>query len=389
MMTGFPPPPDQQVTLANWRTTPFNRWSFHHVREILPTADIPHDPQAIRPLPPGAPLAFPALDHQGTALDQDGFHAITETDGLVVLHRGQLIHESYRNGMGPYDPHICMSVSKSLLALLAGVLADRGALDPGADCTAYIPELGRTAFAGATLRQLLDMRTGITFPENYQATGGVYIAYRRATGWNPVEPDQDPSDLRAFLLTLTERDGPHGGAFDYKSPCSDLLGWVIERATGQRFADLFADLIWKPLGAECPACITVDRLGAPRVAGGICMTTRDLARVGDMVARDGGGVVPASWIRDIETAGDPAAWDAGTFAADFPGEAMHYRSKWYVLRDRGPILMCLGIHGQNLLADRSSGLVLARTSSGASPLDLAGDLMTIRLFAAIRDGLEE
>ena len=114
MMTNFPPRPEEQVTLANWRTSPFNRWAFHHVREIVPSADIPHSPEAIRPLDAGSALAFPEIEHQGRGLDLDGFHAATETDALVILKDGRLIHESYRNGMGPLDPHICMSVSKSM-----------------------------------------------------------------------------------------------------------------------------------------------------------------------------------------------------------------------------------------------------------------------------------
>ena len=51
LMQGFPPAPDQQVTLANWRTSPFNRWAFHHVREIVPSADIPCDPAGAADFP--------------------------------------------------------------------------------------------------------------------------------------------------------------------------------------------------------------------------------------------------------------------------------------------------------------------------------------------------
>jgi CubicO group peptidase (beta-lactamase class C family) len=159
---------------------------------------------------------------------------------------------------------------------------------------------------------------------------------------------------------------------------------VIERATGTRYADVTSEFIWRPLGAERPAYITVDRLGAPRTAGGICTTTRDLARVGQMIVENGRGILPAGWIEDIASNGDPNAWAAGDFAADYPGIPMHYRSQWYVLRDRGPILMALGIHGQNLMIDRESELVLARHSSVAAPLDASGERMTLALFEAIR-----
>ena len=384
MMRAFPPAPEDQVTLANWRTSPFNRWAFHHVREIVPSAEIRNDPSRVRDLPTGAPLAMPSIESEGETLTFEDFCQKTDTDGMVVLHQGRVIHESYRNGMDPHAPHILMSVSKSMLGLLAGILADKGILDLDAEATTYVPELETTAFKGATVRHLLDMRTGVAFDEDYLATEGPIIEYRKSTNWNPLGPGESETDLRSFFQTLTESHGPHGGKFDYISPCTDLLGWMIERASGRRYADVFSEFLWRPLGAETPAYITVDRLGAPRCAGGLCVTTRDLARVGQMVAEGGWGIVPDAWIDDIAQNGDPAAWDASTFAPEFPDIPMHYRSKWYVLREQGPILMCLGIHGQNLLIERESGLVLAKHASAPTPLDTSGERLTLRLFDKIR-----
>jgi len=135
---------------------------------------------------------------------------------------------------------------------------------------------------------------------------------------------------------------------------------VIERATGQRFADLMSRYIWKPMGAQHSAYITVDRLGAPRCAGGICVTARDLARLGQVVA-DGGAwegtqIIPAAWIDDIVQNGSVDAWDAGVFAPFFPGRRMHYRNKWYVDLGGAPLLFALGIHGQYLFVDRRNQL---------------------------------
>ena len=385
MMHAFPPAPADQVTLANWRTSPFNRWAFHHVREIVPSAEIRNDPSALRDLPSGTPLAMPSIDSDAGTLDFEAFCQATDTDGMVVLHKGQVIHESYRNGMDAAAPHILMSVSKSMLGLLAGILAERGILDLEAEATSYVPELETTAFKGATVRHLLDMRTGVKFDEDYLATEGPIVAYRKSTNWNPVEPGESETDLRSFFQTLTESHGPHGGKFDYISPCTDLLGWVIERASGRRYGDVLSEFFWQPLGAETPAYITVDRLGAPRSAGGMCVTTRDLARVGQMVADGGWGIVPESWIEDLAQNGDPAAWDASTFAPEFPGLSMHYRAKWYVFREPDPILMCLGIHGQNLLIDRANELVLAKHASAPTPLDTSGERLVLKLFDAVRE----
>lgn len=388
-MDGFPTRPETQVTLANWRAAPFNSWAFHHVREILPTADIPHDPANVRELPTRR-ISFDGLrvaQPDGKALTLDEALAATSTDGLVVLHKGTMVLERYANGMTERSPHILMSVSKSMLGLVAGILARRGVFEMSRLVTNIIPELRATAWEGATLGQLLDMRTGVTFNEDYLATSGPMIAYRRAGGWNPVEPDAPASDLRSFFRDMREAEGPHGGRFSYVSPNTDLLGWIIERLLDKRYSDLVSELLWKPMGATESAYITVDRLGAPRTAGGMCATTRDLARVGQLLVEGGAyrgrQVVPPSWIDMIACDGDPEAWSAGNLASYYPGVPIHYRAKWYVERRSPPLLFCLGIHGQNLFVDRTNATVIAKFSSQAQPLDVERIALTRRLVAAL------
>ncbi len=393
LMVGFPPRPDGQVTLANWRTAPFNTWAFHHVRELIATADIANEPDDVSTLPvdrqPLERIAF--ADAQGARVALEQFLARSHTDGFVVLHEGRLIYERYFNGMTPRTPHILMSVSKSMLGLLAGTLVARGEIDLDWPVDRLVPEVTATAYRGATLRQLLDMRAGVAFDEDYLATSGPIIAYRKATNWNPLGPGEAPGDLRAFYATLQERARAHGGVFAYVSPNTDLLGWAIERATGRRYAELMSERLWKPMGAETSAYITVDRLGAPRCAGGMCTTTRDLARVGQLIVdggrRGGAEVLPEAWLDDIETAGDPQVWAAGNFVPYFPGADMHYRSKWYVDRHAPRLLFGLGVNGQNLFVDRARRLVIAKHSSQEMPLDAAQIDLVGRAVAAIRHEL--
>jgi CubicO group peptidase (beta-lactamase class C family) len=297
---------------------------------------------------------------------------------MAVVQRGRLVFEHYVSGMTPATPHILMSVSKSMLGLLFGELG----LDAERRVTDVLPELAPTAYAGATLRHLLDMRAGIAFDEDYLATSGPIVEYRKSTGWNPLGRGEEPSDLHSFYSVLTKADGHHGGRFHYVSPNTDLLGWLIERATGARFADLMSERLWKPIGAERSADITVDRFGAPRTAGGMCVTLRDLARVGQWMIEN-----PGHWLDDIERNGDRAAWDAGSFAAYFPGLPIRYRSQWYVLQGDSPLVFGLGIHGQNLFVDRANELVIAKLSSQALPLDAARIALTMETVAQIRKAL--
>src|SRR5688572_31859405 len=239
-----------QVTLANWRTAPFNRWAFHHVRELVPSADIPNDPAKIRP------FALHETDFKDVRIDPDsgeamgieGFLRETDTDSMAIVHRGRLVFERYANGMTDETPHILMSVSKSMLGLLVKELR----LDDTRLASDVVPEIKQTAYRGATIRHLLDMRAGIVWDENYLASSGPIVEYRKSTGWNPSD---GASDLHSFYQSLKD-SGPHGGPVHYVSPNSDLLGWIIERASGRRYAELMSEHVWKPIGAERSAYIT-------------------------------------------------------------------------------------------------------------------------------------
>jgi CubicO group peptidase (beta-lactamase class C family) len=273
-------------------------------------------------------------------------------------------------------PHILMSVSKSMLGVLAADLR----LDDDRPVTDFIPELARTAYRGATLRHLLDMRAGIVWEEDYLARSGPMVDYRKATGWSPLAPGEAPSDLKSFYRTLG--DGvAHGGAVHYVSPNSDLLGLIVERATGRRYAELMSERIWKKAGAERSAYITVDRLGAPRAAGGMCATLRDLARVGQWLLE-----YRAGFLAGLEQ-GDAQAWASGDMAKYYPGLPMRYRNQWYLLKTDPPLAFGMGIHGQNLFIDRANEIVIAKFSSQAAPLDMARIALTMRAVDELRKQL--
>lgn len=391
MMEGFPPSAETQVTLANWRNSPYSAWAFSHVREIIPSAEIPNDPRGVRA--PGT--ALEDLGHievdAGISLAQ--YLDATWTDGFVVLQDGAVIHEVYRNALRPMRQHILMSVSKSMLGMLAGILTHNGKLDLSAPVTLYVPEMRDTAWNKATVQNVLDMRVGIKFAEDYEATAGPIIEYRKSTGWNPQGPDEAPSDLRSFFSQLTEADGAHEGRFHYVSPNTDLAAWIIERATGTRYADLMSEYLWQPMGAGSPAYITVDRFGAPRAAGGMCVTLRDLARVGQLFV-DGGmagttQVIAPEWIEDTLTAGDPQAWKTGDFADYFPGSEMHYRNNWYVQCGDRPMIFCIGIHGQNLWVLPHERIVIAKMSSRPKPLDPEVSALNLKMVESLKRHLGE
>jgi|TARA_B110000093_G_scaffold155350_1_gene172214 hypothetical protein len=193
------------------------------------------------------------------------------------------------------------------------------------------------------------------------------------------------------MSTLTDTLQNHGGNFQYVSPNTDLLGWVFERATGIRYADLVSELLWKPLGAETSGYITVDRIGGARAAGGKCFSARDLARVGMMLAdggkREGHQVISEQWVNDIENNGDQEAWAQGNFYEVFNKRDMKYRSKWYVQQTDAPLIHAWGIHGQFIFVDRSKELSISWFSSQTLPVDQIAMERTFSVVEKIREAL--
>ncbi len=387
LMQASPADTANQVTLANWRLAPFNRWAFSHVSEIIPSAIIAHDPASVRLLEQ-APADLMALAYK-TADGQSGTIASmvgdTFTDGFLVLHQGKIATEYYAGALAANRPHIIFSVSKSVTGTLAGLLVANGQLDPDALVADYLPETKGSAYGDATVRHVLDMTVAIDFKEDYLDPKGDFMRYRRASGWNPLDDLSDMPDLRGFLATTKRAGTDHGHTFHYVSPNSDLLGWLLERAAGRKLADLLSDGIWQHIGAEMPAYVTVDRLGAARTAGGMSAALRDLGRFGEMMRNhgtvSGKQIVPRNWVDDILANGDAGAWARGDMAQFIPGGK--YRSKWYIVDEKRGSFCAVGIHGQWIFIDRKADTVVVKVSSQPLPVDEGMDRHILAGLCAI------
>jgi CubicO group peptidase (beta-lactamase class C family) len=373
------------VTLANWRQPPFNQWGFRNVRELLPTANIARsDTPTVLPLARRHLEAIAFDDRKSEKTTVADALRTSHTDGFLVLHRGQIVSEWYAHGLTPSTQHLIFSVSKSVAGTVAGILADQSKLDPDAPVTAYLPELKESVYGTCIVRHLLDMSVGIHFDEDYDATEGDVVNYRRSSGWDLLPPGLSPIHQREYLRTLRPDGTPHGHTFHYVSPNTDVLGWVFERACGMSYASIVAKYLWGPLGAESDAYITLDSQGAARVAGGICATLRDLARFGEMMRNDGISngkqVVPTWWIDDIRNNGNADAWSRGKFVMIFPNG--NYRNKWYTLDRSRTVFAAIGIHGQWIYIDPAAETVIVRVSSQPLPMDLDFDRMWMRGYDA-------
>jgi len=389
LMQGFPPPEDARVTLANWQDPPYNRWSFSHMRELVPTQRISRGPRPVTPLPATPlPLGEIALDRvDGTEAIVDEVLDDTYTDAVVVVHGGRVVLERYAGETAPDTPHLLMSISKSVVGCVAGNLVEGGLLSPAHLVTDHVPELEKGGYRGASLRDVLDMRSGVEFSEDYTDLDADVRVMEEAMGWRPASHRQVPTSMYAYLTTLGGA-GEHGGVFDYRSCETDVLGWVCERATKTRMADLVGELVWSPIGAEHDAEITCDGVGTAIHDGGMCATARDLARFGMMLLAGGEvagrRVVPATWLRESWTV-SPDIRDA--FARSASGPYLPggwYRNKfWFVPRQPGDVLLCLGIYGQMLYVSPGTGTVAAKLSSWPDAQSPAMLHDTLRAFDAV------
>ena len=381
-MIGFPPALDDRWSLANWQNAPHNRWAFQHLREVVPTARVGRGSTVAQPFPVASPL-----DEQQVVWRFDGSSgtvadvlADTFTDGFLVLHDGKLVTEHYPSGMSPDRTHVMMSVSKSVVGCVVGMLAGSGALDVTAAVDYYIPELALAGYRGATIQDVLDMRSGISFSEEYLKPDAEVRLLEQVIGWAPREQLVLPTSMYEYLATL-QASRPHGTAFEYRSCETDILGWVCERASGIRMPELLSTLIWSRIGAEQDMDAAVDPAGAVFHDGGLAATLRDLGRFGQMLL-DGGAVggeqvVPAGWIADSLAGGADSRekFAASGNATWLPGGA--YRNQFWLPGNGREVLLCLGIHGQMIWIEPARRLVVVKLSSWPLPQDVAKLLDTI------------
>ncbi|WP_205873877.1 serine hydrolase domain-containing protein [Mycobacterium camsae] len=380
------------ISLDNWLSAPYAKWSFQHVEDFVPTAVISRRSGPVAALPAtGAALAdIPVASTGGAVTTVGAVMAATATDGWAVACRGSMMTEEYLDGMQAQTRHLLFSVSKSLVAAVVGVLHEDGAIRLDAPVTNFVPALADCGYAGATVRHLLDMRSGIAFSENYDDPAAEIHLLDQAMGWAPRNRPDAPATLQDFLLTL-RRKSPHGGPFEYRSCETDVLGWICEVAGAQRMPELMSELLWGRIGAQCDATIGVDSAGTGLFDGGISGCLADMIRFGSLFLREGVSltgeqVVPAAWLADT-FAGGPDSRQA--FAANPDNDEMPggmYRNQMWFPCPGSNVVLCLGMCGQMIYVDRSAEMVAAKLSTQSHSHE-PHMLDTLRAFDAVAQEL--
>ncbi len=391
-MQGSPPPPDKIIRFADDKFLGFprNRWALSHMRELLPTANVWRGVGAAQPL--GAPTSADAEAIDAMTFDDlDGRRRRwvdslldTYTDGMAVLHRGRLVYETYLGALRPELQHACFSITKSYAATLAATLVHEGVLDRARTVPHYLPEMASTAYADATLGDVLDMQVGVAYSELYAESTADIWAYSRAGGLRPAPPGYvGPGSYHDYLKTL-RKEGVHGEDFAYKTVNTEVLCWVMQRAVGTPLAELLSTRIWSLIGCEEDGYLSVDPTGTAMGGGGLATCLRDLARFGELMRCEGsaGGrqVIPATVVSDIRRGGDPIKFSKAGYAL-LGGYS--YRDMWWVTHDEHGAFEARGIHGQRLYVAPGAEMVVARFASHPIATSAANDPITMPALLAL------
>ena len=400
-MKGFPPPRDRIITQPEsvYFSFPKLRWSVCHLRELLPTEEISRGLGAPRPLEYPPPyqfanerqvidaLTFKPIDSDKTMTWEESLYA-NYTDGLLILHKGRVVYERYLGCLNPDGKHAAMSMTKSVTGLLASILVAEGKLNDSALVSDIIPEVKGKGYGSATVRQVMNMTTGLKFSEDYSDPDADIWRYSAAVSPLPkAEHFQGPSGYWDYLPTV-EAQGQHGAAFHYKTIDADMLGWIVSRVSGKSVTELASERLWQPMGAEQDAYMTVDGTGVPFAGGGLSAGLRDLGRLGLLMLNEGvvGGerLFPAEAVRSIREGGD-----ASKFGTNYPALlGGRYSSMWWIYPGQEGVFAARGVHGQTIYVDPSADMVLVRFASYPRAENPLIDPTSLPAFRAVAEYLK-
>ena len=316
--------------------------NFSNMDDLFLTHQMSRGDGPISPLPEGARMALP------TASDQ--WIRDRMVSALVVLKDGTVRHESYYNETGAEDLRISWSVAKSWLSALFGIVMSEGAIDSLDDpVTKYAPTLTGSAYDGATIRNVLNMASGVTFDEDYLNFWSDINKMGRVLALG--------GSMDGFAAKLQDTFITPGRQWQYVSIDTHVIGMVIRGATGRSVPELLQEKLIQPMGLEAAPFYVTDGHGVAFVLGGLNLRTRDYARFGQMFL-DGGvwngqQIVPADWVVASTTPNAPTA------AGD-----LQYAYQWWAPKDaRQGEFFGVGVYGQYVYVNRPQGVVVAVNSS--------------------------
>ncbi len=341
--------------------------NFSHMGDLFHNRPIPITSDPI-PLPTGDPMPLPS--------DWDTWLARRSITGILVVHDGAIRHESYHRGTDASDPRISWSVAKSYLSALFGVVLANGDIasldDP---VTKYAPSLRGSAYDNASILNVLQMSSGVTFDEDYLDFWSDINKMGRILALG--------GSMDGFVAGLTETFVEPGEQWKYVSIDTHVLGMVLRGATGRNVPDLLGEYVLSPLGTYGTPHYVTDGDGVSFVLGGLNLTTRDYARMGEMFRNDGlfqgQQIIPKDW---VEISTKPSAKTE-------PGK-MQYGYQWWMPADAKPgEFLARGVYGQYVYVDKTADVVIAVNAADRAFREAGANDDSITMFRRLAAQLKE
>ncbi len=351
------PPPDKFLFWSRSEQA----LGYRSIEKIFPVRGVRRG-TAIRALPPAGKPFDVAYDFKGRRWNTAAFMQANDVSGLLVVKDGRIALERYGMGRRPSDRWTSFSVAKSVTSTLVGAAIKDGHISGlDAQLSAYIPELKGSAYDGVTVRDLLTMRSGVKWNEDYADPGSDVNSFSR-------EP------IVAYMKRLKRAHKP-GTVFNYDTGETNLAGVLVMRATHKHLADYLSETVWSRIGADQDAVWMLDRQGDE--LGGCCisMSLRDTARFALFFMDGGRGALPDGWT---------AQASSKQTASDFAG--LGYGFFWWVHDDGS--YEAIGIFGQSVFVAPKEKLVIVTNSAwpeaDATPRYVVHDAYVAAVRKALR-----
>ena len=316
-------------------------------------------------------------DFQGEAFTLDDYLARNPATGLLIARGDTIYVERYQYGRNDHQRFTSHSMAKTVTSMLIGIAIAEGRIRSVDDMAAvYVPALAGTEYGRTSLRHLLQMSSGVRFVENYSGTDDLTtLAASTFLQW---------SDGGVAAVTpFNERVRGSGTLFAYASVETQVLGLVLRSAVGRPVASYLEEKIWQPIGAEADATWLVDREGQEATYCCLNAVLRDYARLGLLLAKDGNWrgrqVIPAAWIKDATTVRvDQPHLRPGVVTPYFG-----YGYQTWIFAGERRMFALLGVRGQAIFVDPTSGLVMVHTAVRKRPTGDPGEREAVALWRGL------
>lgn len=340
------------------------------IRIVTPSPEPLKFKEALAPLPQ-------TFNFKGKAIKLDDFFQANRTTGLLVLHNDTIKAEQYFLGNTNLTPHIAWSVSKSFVSALVGIAVKEGhILGIEEAVTDYVPELKNSGYDGVSIKDVLQMSSGVRFNEDYADFNSDINRFGRTIAFGQALDD--------YVASLTREREP-GTFHHYVSIDTQVLGMVISRATRTPFADYFQEKLWHPMGAESEGYWIIDDVGTELALGGLNATARDFAKLGLLYANRGQlrgeQIIPEDWAYRSVTP-DAAHLMPGENPAS--SSRLGYGFQWWIPEEAEDEFLAMGIYNQYIYVDPDEQIVVVMNSANHRYLD-GESQWTSKSIALFRD----